>query len=807
MSTPAGKRFRLLASTLSVLVLLAAVAAGWFYREMRASLPRLDGTAALPGLSANVTVARDALGVPWVRGASRADVARALGYLHAQDRFFQMDLLRRRGAGELAELFGKAALPLDQSTRVHGFRQLAEKVYARIAPAERALLENYTAGVNAGLAALSQKPFEYLVLRTTPRPWRPEDSILVIYAMTLDLQDSTGAYELSLATLRDQLGFAGVAFFAPVSTPDDAALDGTTAALAPLPSEKILDLRTPPAAGTAALRLIPRPGYAASLAGDPECLPGSNSFALSGAHTANGSALLANDPHLDLSVPNIWYRASLEWNRPAPCRISGVTLPGLPVVVIGSNGHIAWGFTDAYADTGDLVAVEVNPIDHSLYKVPGRDELIPVEKRRETIAVKGSDPVTLETPWTYWGPIVATDSKARPLVYHWLAHDPAATDLSMMQLAEAQTVPEAVAIAHRAGMPAHNFIVADSAGQIAWTIIGRLPKRVGFDGRLPTSWSYGDRRWDGLLPPEEVPAIIAPESGRLWTANNRVVGGSALKLIGDGGYASPPRAAQIRDGLAGLEKASPADLRAIQLDDRALFLGRWQKLLLTVLTPEALAGKPSRAELRRLAEHWEGRATPESVSYRLVRAFRTHTADLALSPIFAGCVDETPGFDWHRFHYEGALQALLREKPPHLLDPKYASWDDLLLAAADAVTADLEKQGLSPDEATWGRRNTAKINHPFGRLLPAWLAGWLNMPADPLPGDIDMPRVQTPTFGASMRLVVSPGHEAEGLLHMPGGQSGHPLSPFYRAGHEAWVKGEPTPLLPGPAEHTLTLTP
>ena len=155
----------------------------------------------------------------------------------------------------------------------------------------------------------------------------------------------------------------------------------------------------------------------------------------------------------------------------------------------------------------------------------------------------------------------------------------------------------------------------------------------------------------------------------------------------------------------------------------------------------------------------------------------------------------------------GPLQVLLREKPPHLLDPKYASWDDLLLAAADAATADFEKQGVPLDEATWGRRNTAKIYHPFGRLLPAWLAGWLNMPADPLPGDVDMPRVQTPTFGASMRLVVSPGHEEEGLLHMPGGQSGHPLSPFYRAGHEAWVRGESTPLLPGPAEHTLTLTP
>ncbi|MDB6094937.1 MAG: Penicillin amidase [Verrucomicrobia bacterium] len=804
MISPAGKRFRLLASVVSILLLVALAAGGWFYWAMRGSLPQLDGSLALAGLSAKVTITRDHLGVPTVSAGSRLDVVRALGFLHAQDRFFQMDLLRRRGAGELAALFGKAALSLDQRTRMHGFRSLAQKVVARMTPAERTLLDDYTAGVNAGLTALPKKPFEYFVLRADPLPWKPEDSILVIYAMTLDLQDSTGSYELTLATLRDHLGFAGVSFFAPLSLPDDGALDGSSGTPAAIPSEKILNLRARPLATVDSdSRSISAKGDAR----DPEVFPGSNSFALSGAHTATGAGLLANDPHLDLGVPNIWYRASLEWTTPSALRMTGVTLPGLPTVVIGSNGHIAWGLTDAYADTGDLVAVEVNQVDRSLYRIPGNEALIPIEKRREVIEVKGSPAVTLEIPWTYWGPVVATGSDGRPLVYHWLAHEAAATDFSFMELPQAQNVAEAVAVAHRAGMPANNFLVTDTTGQVAWTIIGRLPKRVGFDGRLPTSWSYGDRRWDGMLPPDEVPSIVAPESGRLWTANNRVVGGAALAAMGDGGFASAPRAIQIRDRLLPLEKAVPRDLQAIQLDDRALFLAPWQQRLLAVLTPEAVAAKKSRAEFRRLVEKWEGRAGPESVSYRLVRAFRTRTAELAFTPIFASCAEAMPDFDWHKFHYEAPLQTLLREKPLHLLDPKYASWDDLQLAAADAVIADFDRENIPLDRATWGRHNTAKIYHPFGRLLPGWIAGWLNMPSDQLPGDTDMPRVQAPTFGASMRMVVSPGHEEEGLLHMSGGQSGHPLSPFYRAGHEAWVKGEPLPFLPGPPEHTLVLTP
>jgi penicillin amidase len=814
VNTAIARRFSLLASVLSLLVLGAAGAGIWFYFQLRASLPQLDGAATVPGLTAPVTIDRDALGVPTVRGRTRADVARALGFLHAQDRFFQMDLLRRHGAGELAELFGQSALEHDKSVRVYEFRARARALLATLAPDERALLAAYTDGVNAGLHALRSKPFEYLVLRTDPRPWKPEDSVLVLYAMTLDLQDA-GTYERSLATLRDTYGQSAVNFFAPLLTPDDAALDGSTAPLAPVPPARVIDLRqlalNSPA--PAALR-------------DQFVFSGSNAFALSGAHTANGAALLANDMHLALRVPNTWYRASLIWpssaeataGKPdplasrllphasdAPLRVAGLTLPGAPVIVAGSNGRIAWGFTNAYADTSDLVSIDLAMGTETLYQT--KHGLAKIDTHEETILVKGSAPVTIDVSWTEWGPIIGQDASRRPLALRWTAHEPAATNLTLLQLETARTAAEALAIAHRAGIPAANFLVADADGAIGWTIAGRLPKRVGFDGRLPVSWTYGDRYWDGLLAPDDVPQILAPASGRLWSANQRMLGGDAFAKIGDGGYERPYRAAQIRDDLAALEHATPRDLLAIQLDDRALFLARWQKLLLATLTPEAVAEKSSRADLLRLASQWEGRASTDSVSYRLVRAFRLHVAQLVLAPIFAPCIEANPDFDYTRFNYEPALWTLLTQKPPHLLNPKFLRWDDLLLAAADAVMDELHHKGVPPEQATWGSRNIAHIQHPFSRFLPGPLARLLDLPTDELPGDADMPHVQGPQFGASERFVVSPGHEDEGIFEMPGGQSGHPLSPFYRAGHEAWVHGDPTPFLPGKTEHTLTLNP
>jgi penicillin amidase len=816
MTSEQGKRLKLLASALSVLLVLAFLAAGWFYFAVRASLPRLDGTERVAGLGAAVTVTRDALGVPTVRGRDRADVARALGFLHAQDRFFQMDTLRRRAAGELAAVFGRAALPADRSTRPHHFRELAGQVLARLPAADRALLEAYTAGVNAGLAGLARPPFEYIVLRTGPAPWRPEDSLLVIYAMTLELQDADNGYEHSLTTLRDTYGNAAVAFFAPLLTPDDAALDDSRAALPPVPGPQVIDLRA-----AAAKPASDRPAVTRAETHDAELLPGSNSFAASGAHTAHHVALLANDPHLHLGVPNIWYRAVLTWSAgAAETRLVGVTLPGLPFVVLGSNGHVAWGLTDAYADVSDLVAVELHPKSPDLYLLPGQADLQTVETRRDVLAVKGGGTDTVETRWTHWGRIVGSDDRGRALCQHWTADDPAALNLDFLGLESAGTVAEAIDVAHHAGIPAHNFLVADTAGSIGWTIIGRLPRRVGFDGRLPASWLYGDRRWEGFLPPDEVPSVVVPaaggagagwsplvQAGWLWTANNRTVGGSALARLGDGGYAAPARAAQIQRDLAKLDQVRPQDLLAIQLDDRADFLGRWHQLMQAALTPEVVARQRSRATVRDLLNQWEGRAAVNSVSYRLVRAFRQRVAALVFDAVFARCSDADAGFDWHRFNYEPALWTLVQQRPMHLLPPSFLSWDDLLVRAVDEVVAQIERDGPALKRATWGAANRARILHPFGRVLPGALTGALNLPADPLPGDSNMPRVQSPDFGASMRLVVAPGHEDEALFEMPGGQSGHPLSRFYRAGHDAWVRGEPAPLLPGAVQHTLRLEP
>ncbi|MDQ5977581.1 MAG: penicillin amidase [Verrucomicrobiota bacterium] len=791
------KRLQLLVSVLSVLLVLALLAAGAVWWRIRASLPPLDGTRPLAGLTAPVEITRDALGVPTVSGATRLDVARATGYLHAQDRFFQMDLTRRSGAGELAELFGPAAVDFDRSRRRHGFRALAGRVLAELPPAHRAFLEAYTAGVNRGLAALPRTPWEYAVLRTDPRPWQPEDSLLVVYAMWLDLQDTTGDAELSLRALRETLGSDGARFFAPAGTAWDSALDGSSFTPEPLPR----------------LRLRPRGenSDASPTLEVPTPKPGSNSFALSGAHTASGVPLVANDMHLDHRLPHAWYRAVLKWTGPdgTAHRLVGVTLPGLPLLVAGSNGRVAWGFTNAYTDTADVVVTEPDSTAQAFYRTAaGYRE---ITSRMESIAVKGAEPAIHRVRLTEWGPIFGADSDGNLLVLRWTAHDPAALNLEFAAMETAATTGEALEIARRICLPNQNLVVADTAGAMAWTILGRHPRRIGYDGRYPVSWAYGDRRWDGWLASDEVPVVRDPADGLLWTANQRLVGGEAYEKLGDGGYDNGARGAQIRDDLRALvasgKNAAPADLLAIQLDDRALFLERWQKLLLAVLDDAAIAERSDRTELRDAVRAWNGRASTDSAAFRLVHAWRWRVAVHAFDPFHAQARTDHAAFNPEHFQQEHALWLLASERPPQLLNPAFNSWSALLLRAADEVLAESDRTGLSPDKWTWGGHNRLNMRHPFSRMLPAWMGRLLDMPADPLPGATEMPRVQTPGHGASERLVVSPGREEEGLFHMPGGQSGNPLSPFYRAGHAAWVKGEPTPLLPGEVKHTLTLQP
>ena len=787
---------------LGLLLALPIGAGGWLYLQLHGSLAQLDGAAPLAGLSAPVIVERDALGIPTIRGESRLDVARATGFVHAQERFFQMDLLRRTAAGELAALLGTTALPLDRAHRLHRFRYRAQHVLTAAAE-EQALITAYTAGVNAGLAALSAPPFEYLLLRTAPEPWRPEDTPLAVYAMYLDLQNQQWPRESARGVLRDALPPELAAFLDPPGTEWDAPLQGEPFPAPPPPGPDVLDLRH---LHSARPRVGGEPGVGAEFLTEFAEPLGSNNWAVAGRLTAHGGALLANDMHLALRLPNIWYRATLIFPDESghERRIAGVTLPGTPAIVSGSNGHLAWGYTNSEGDWADLVELEP-AADGNSYQTPDGPRAF--TRIQERLVVKDGPAETLDILETVWGPVADRDHRGRRRALRWVAHDARAVNLGLLALERADTVDAAIEIVNRAGAPAQNVLLAGADGRIAWTLSGPIPRRFGHNGRLPSSWADGRRGWSDWLESAEYPRIVEPPSGRLWTANGRVVDGSWLGIVGDGGYALGARARQIRDGLLARNQFDERDFLALQLDDRARFLERWRELLLAVLTPAAGRADPRRDQLRRYVADWGGRAAVDSVGYRAVRAFRLQVWDRVFMPLTARCRQADPRFDYSLFRQsEGPLWRLVSQQPLHLLDPRYPDWSALLLDAADATRAELTADGQPLAAHTWGDYNQVRIQHPFSRVLP-WLSGWLDLPAHALPGDLYMPRIQTLTSGASERLVVVPGREAAGILHLPGGQSGHPQSPFYRAGHAAWAAGEPLPLSPGPTTHRLRLEP
>jgi penicillin amidase len=775
--------------------LLLIVLVGWCL--LRGSLPQLDGEISSSALSAPVSIERDALGSVTIHGENRPDVTWALGYVHAQERFFEMDLMRRSAAGELSELFGAVALPADRKARVHRMRARAEAAVALADPEERAAIDRYRDGVNAGLSALRVRPFAYLLLSMAPAEWRSEDTILVVDSMYFALNDASNARELGLSFMKSALPDSAWHFLSATGGRWDAPLSGPAMRWPDPPTPDELDLR---AIDPSLLRGTEAPSG---------IVPGSNSFAVSG-KLSGGPALLANDMHLELRVPALWFRARLIYPDPRRAGqmtdVSGASLPGTPAIVAGSNRQIAWGFTNSYGDFTDWVRVIADGEDAERYRTAEGSEAISVHQ--ETILVKGQDAEMLEVRETRWGPITAEDADGTPLALAWTAHREGAVNLQLMGLELAQTSDEGVAIAQQAGMPAQNFLVADRYGHIAWTIAGRIPVRTGgFDPRLPADWSQADTGWNGWLPIESYPLIANPPWQRLWTANARLVDeGEHLNVLGDGGYDLGARQKQIRDDLNEREQFTPADMLAIQLDDRALFLEPWRALLVRVL--ENSPADSSLARMRSALEDWDGKASVESVSYRLVRAWRAEVVATVLDAFAAAVRVKYSDFNLPKLSQtEHAVWELLRVRPPHLLPPNTPSWDNLLEASAERVMSRMLEQKGDLSARTWGERNTARIRHPLSRALPGFVAQWLDMPAEALPGDSNMPRVQAPGFGASERFAVAPGDEEGGYFQLPGGQSGHPLSPFYGAGHRDWVEGKPTPFLPGTALHRLRLAP
>jgi len=786
------RRWIVRAGVVALAVLVGAGLAGWL--TLRASLPQIDGELAAPGLLHTATIQRDDAGIPVITARTRADLAYATGFAHGQDRFFQMDLIRRQAAGELSKLFGEVAVDTDKRYRFHRFRARARAVIAA-SPAEQvAILQHYAAGVNAGLASLGSRPFEHIVLGAEPEPWQAEDSVLVVYAMFMQLNDGRAGKDVRRGYAHRVLPPEVFDWLYPPGSRWDAPIMGEPRTPPPVPPADVFSVRDvveiPPPAGEAGKAY----------------LNGSNNWVVGGALTGAGRALMSNDMHLGHNVPNIWYQARLVVTGERPRDVTGVSLPGTPFITAGSNGNIAWGYTNSYGDWADAVLLRPGAAPGT-YRTPRGDREFQIH--RETIEVRDAEPVIYEIRETVWGPVDdAVDYPDGDIVVSWTAHKPEALNLNLLALEAAADVQEALGIAASMGIPPQNFVVGDSSGNIGWTIAGRIPAKNGFDAMVPADWSEEDG-WVGWLPPAEYPRVYNPANGRIWTANARVADADALAVIGDGGYDLGARASQIRDSLFASDEFSPVDMLAIQYDDRALFLSRWRDLILGVLTDARVAGSPELAEYRGLVRDWIPRASPESVGYRLVRAFRLEVQSKVFHALTAP-VRAANGGDVEPLlsnQFEGVLWQLLSERPQHLLPGAYASWDDLLF---DAIRTNIAwfgehyEGGLA--QRNWGEFNTASIRHPLSRALPM-LAPLLDMPAEPLNGDADLPKAQGPAFGASQRFSVSPGDEQNGLMHMPTGQSGHPLSEFYRKGHDEWAHGRPSPFLPGAPQHELTLVP
>jgi penicillin amidase len=677
---------------------------------------------------------------------------------------------------------------------VHRFRDVAARVISGSDASGLAVLRAYTAGVNAGLESLRSRPFEYWLLGRRPEPWRDEDTILCVHAMFLQLQDFSGHRQLQRGLLQSTLPEGLWRFLEAGATDWEAAVDGSHAADPAVPQEAEIDLR--------------------KLTGLPVQPPeqvlrhldlGSNNWAVAGSRTANGAAIVANDMHLDFRVPIIWYRVRLRQLGDGAFDAVGVTLPGAPTIVAGSNGHIAWGFTNSYGQFSRVIRlVPVANAPDAYATAAGPHKLRYVD---EAIAVKGAATEHLRVALSEWGPVMGKDWQGRPYAFEWTAQDPTAINLDLMALEHTRTAAEAVGTAAQFGIPGQNLMVADSEGHIGWALAGRLPQRAAPDLDLPWASTDAAVGFDGWIDAADQPHVLDPPDGLLWSANARVVGGNDAVRIGDDGMDRGARAAQIKADLYDSHPPfTPSSSLSIQLDDRAVFLERWRALMSGVIERARTRGDPGAEAAHDVLTHWSGHALPSDSAYRLVNAFRLQVEARAFYMLIAPARRLAPDFEFEiPDSFEGPLWRLMQERPANLLSPNYTDWDAFL---RDALTASQRLPVGCADLAscTWGTVNALHVAHPLSSALP-FLARFLDMPTLSLPGGRhDMPRIQGPDYGASERFSVAPGHERDGYFQMPGGQSGNPLSPFYRAGFSDWAQARPTPLLPGPIAHSMLLT-
>lgn len=780
---------------LAILVAIAIGSGFWFLHK---AMPQLDGTVKLDRLKAEVRVDTDAHGMPVVNAADRTDAVRALGYVTARDRLFQMDLMRRKSAGRLAEIFGDMALDNDIKARTYGFYREANSILAKLTPNHLHYLQSYADGVNSYMAQSGKLPFEFKVLAYQPEPWTPEDSLLVVLGMCETLTAGSERGERMLSVMEKTLPDAAVRFLTPDTDSYTEQLQKQAESLRPAQPIPVEALTTALARQPSDKTLL------AQAVQQSDLMVGSNAWAVGGKLTKDGRAILANDMHLGISVPNVWYRVELNYGD---THAAGLILPGTPLLIAGSNGHIAWGETNLTGDFLDLVRLDIDPANPDQYRVGGQWQRF--DEYPETILVKNGEAKHITVKQTRWGPVANQPLLDQPVAIHWAALDADAINFNLFDLEQGETLEQAVKIVNSSGGPQLNVLLADDKGGIAWTLMGKIPKRFGNDGLVSRSWADGNVGWNGYVEPESLPRVIDPPEGILVSANDRRFGKNYPYVIGHQ-FGNGYRAYRISQQLTQMPKISEWAMFNLQLDTGSEFYLFYQQLALNSLTDEAVAKQPGLAEARDYLLAWDGRADVGSLGFALLVEFRKQLIESVFAPFLSASRQADKNFSYGWTYIDTPLQALLHEKPAQLLPDaaNYRNWDDFILGQLQHSLQQLQARhpGVALMELNWGRQNKVKQAHPFSKALPV-LSDLLDMPGDALPGCAFCVRAAGPGFGASERLVVAPGHFGDAILHMPGGQSGHPLSPYYRDQQDFWLKGLPMALMAGKSEHMLLLQP
>jgi penicillin G amidase len=789
---------RIIRNVIAAIFVLAGVAllAGWW--AVRRALPRLDGSVAVAGLREGVIVDRDRWGRPWIRAKSVEDLVMAQGYVVAQDRLWQMDLLRRAAGGELAEIFGEAAFTIDEENRILGMRQAAERAAADSNPEIRGMLEAYARGVNRYIEERSSRlPIEFTLLGYKPRPWTPADTYLVSLYMYKTLT-STWKSKLNRQWITEKVGAERARDLFVADSPLDHYIVGGVAAKQASPAR-------PP-------EMKPRPRTSAGRGNEPPFAPrewdlarayleqfeeesseiiGSNSFVVNGAHTATGKPLLANDTHLGLGVPCIWYLVHLTapgWN------VEGFALPGAPLVIIGHNERIAWGFTNSNADVQELYAESFAAENSLTYRANGN--WVQAEIRKETIRVRGKHDVTLHVIVTRHGPIVHRDlpiAGGRAYALRWTALEPGGLDFGFPLIGRAKNWDEFVEMTRHIAGPGQNMIYADVDGNIGFTIPARIPIRANGNGALPVPGDTDENEWKGYIPFEDLPRAVNPAGGVIATANARTVGPGYKYYLSER-WAGPYRTERLYELLERRAGLRPADCNAIQND----ILSLPNKFLAEQLVAAARTRPPRDERTKTLIEKlngWDGRATADSVETSFVEYARHAVFHNLLAPLVDDGILQyelwEPGSVYNNVWWRDKvfLENLLRTRPAAWLPKGVVSYDDLLIMSAVEAVNELEREtGESAWKSwNWGSVHPLDMIHPLGRNI--LLHRLLSIGPYEQGGTIDTVKSMGVGHGPAMRFVADLSDFDNSLMEITTGESGQYSSPYYRDQFPEWFGG------------------